>query len=341
MLSWNYIAGLMDGDGSFSLIRKVRGKSVGYYPLIQFSNSNKATVYALKDMFGGSVHVRESWVGKDGVRRKTNYTWKFEKLASHEFLKTLEPYLVLKRDRVAFLNKYIQDNPFKRGQRISAEKQLERKSAWINMKAMNTSLDSRGNIKLKTDRRMTSSRAFWEYCAGIVDTDGSMSIKRETGKCKQPVYSAVINITMCWSGALCYIYNKSGVGKLYIVGAKTALSGQAFRYGIYSKDEVVRFVKKLLPYLKIKKRAASILLEFCEGYVAQTGRYLKTQKQQDFREDCYQRLIEANKYGVYKPSLMDLKPLPGNAEGNKAEAGDEPGTVNVVSEKAPEGDAEL
>lgn len=46
-----------------------------------------------------------------------------------------------------------------------------------------------------------------------------------------------------------------------------------------------------------------------------------------------------NRYGVYKPSLMDLKPLTGSAEGNKAEPVN--GTVNAVSEKAPIGDAVL
>jgi len=45
--------------------------------------------------------------------------------------------------------------------------------------------------------------------------------------------------------------------------------------------------------------------------------------------------------GVYKSPLMDLKPLTGNAEGNKAEADVRSGTVNEVSEETPEGDAVL
>ena len=41
---------------------------------------------------------------------------------------------------------------------------------------------------------------------------------------------------------------------------------------------------------------------------------------------------DPKKYGVYKFPLIDLKTLPDNAEGNKAEAA-KAGTVNVVSEE--------
>jgi hypothetical protein len=119
-------------------------------------------------------------------------------------------------------------------------------------------------------------------------------------------------------------------------------SGFHFQFGIYGKKDCAEFIKRILPYLVGKKENAKTLLDFCEN--SKDSKYCKAgipEEELAFREECYQKLIALNKYGVYKPSLMDLKLSAGNAGDNKAEAGDKPGTVNAVSEKAPMGDAEL
>lgn len=72
----------------------------------------------------------------------------------------------------------------------------------------------------------------------------------------------------------------------------------------------------------------------------------------DVKMDFYGQYIQLNEQvtlqnqdprenGVVKSPLMDLKPLTGNAEGNKAEASDKLGTVNAVNEGTPKGDAVL
>lgn len=121
-------------------------------------------------------------------------------------------------------------------------------------------------------------------------------------------------------------------GKIMIVKSKTSYQGFCYRFGVYCKQDVIGLLENIIPYLTIKKNAALILLRFCKEYVPMNGIKGISQEQKDFRESFYQELIHVNKYGVYKSSLMDLKPLPDNAEGNKAEAA-KAGTVNVVSEK--------
>ena len=56
-----------------------------------------------------------------------------------------------------------------------------------------------------------------------------------------------------------------------------------------------------------------------------------------FRDKCYAEIIKLNN-GVDKSPLIVLKPLTGNAEGNKVQAA-KACSMNAVSEETPKGDA--
>jgi hypothetical protein len=341
-----YIAGLFDGDGSFTLGRKKpshEGQSSLYYPLIQFCNKDKSSLSIIKDVFGGHVNTRMPYMSRDGSKRQTSYTLKIEKATlCKPFLEALIPYLIIKRERAEFLLSFVNRNPFIRGSnKLSKEIIASREYDYIQMKLLNDQRENTYNISLRYARRNSHDECFWAYVAGLLDTDGSFSIKKEVRmNVKNPVYGPVISLSMVDSKAIQYVRNNCEAGKIMMVKSKAASQGFCYRFGIYGREEASLFIRKCLPYLTIKKDAALILLDFCEKYVSFAGPKGVPIEEIMFREDCHKRLVDMNKYGVSKSPLMDLKPLPGNAGGNKAEAA-KAGTVNVVSEETPKGDAVL
>lgn len=328
-----YVAGLFDGDGSFSLGRKKpssEGQSFLYYPLIQFCNKDKNSLDIIKNVFGGYVNTRKPYIAKDGCQRNISYTLKIEKSPlCKPFLQAIIPYLIIKKDRAEFLLSFIEKNSFIRGSnKLSSDITISRQQDYIKMKLLNDNREDDYNISLKYARKNTDDECFWAYVSGLIDTDGSFSIKREIRKArKKPIHGAAILLSMVDSKGIQYIRNNCAYGKIMMVKSKAATQGFCYRFGIYSKQEAIFFIKKCLPYLTIKKQAALILLEFCESYKA----YSDNENEIIVRDDLYNKLVHANKYGVSKSPLMDLKPLPDNAGGNKAEGSNV--TVNVASEE--------
>lgn len=330
-----YFAGTIDGDGSFSLCKKMQkeGRSPLYYPLIQLSTTYFKLIDMLVDEFGGSVSVRKSYTSKSGSKRKESKSWKLEKSGKClPFLEKIVPFLMVKKQRGQFLMDYIKNNPFVRGSRLLSNETIKnRDSAYIKMQQFNRDL-GKLDFKFPRHRKTTDDSLFWNYFAGLMDTDGSFSIKRE----KTERYSPMILLTMIDHRAFDYIVKNFELGRMMHVKASTARNGYCYRFGIYSVRECLSFLELIIPFMHIKKEQASILYEYCKSRIE------KSIHDVDGHEYWYQKIRSCNN-GVYKPSLIDLKLLPGSAGDNKAEAGVKPGTVNVVSEKAPlnKGDAVL
>ena len=310
----SYFAGVMDGDGSFSLCKKIdkKGKSPIFYPLIQLSTTNYSLIQMLKDLFSGCITTRKSYSGKDGSVRKESKRWCLDKRNKcFPFLKEINTFLVIKQERAQFLLDYIVNNPFKRGSvALNVDVVKARDVAYFKMRSFNRSV-SKMFFKFPVRRKTSGNELFWNYFAGLMDTDGSFSLKRErrVSGCR---YSPVISLTMVDHRALYKVIKNCIWGKVYHVKAGTARSGYAYRYGIFSLADTINFLKKLIPYLRLKKKQAEILYEYC--LEKKSGLKLS----QCLSEDYYKRIVEFNN-GVYKPSLIDLEAVAGKADGDRAE----------------------
>ena len=344
-----YIAGAMDGDGSFSIVKNNTKASPNYYPILQFTNWRKSVVYLLKDVFGGHIIKSKPSLRKDGSLGHAIYRWKLRSGNNVKpALERLIPFLRIKKDRASFLLDFVNNFKFIRGYRIEKDVLESRESSYIKMIDYNCWSSSSNMVTTKLAKQDSNDAVFWAYVAGMMDTDGSFSIKRQNrNKGTQvinPRYIPCINISSIDTRALNYIRENCSYGKICNPKNKTSSSGFHYQFGIYSRKDCASFITNILPYLVGKKENAQVLLDFCVN--AKNTKYCKvgiSDEELLFRDNCYKKLVALNKYGVYKPSLMDLKPLPGEAGGDKAEAGDKPGTVNAVSERAPlkNGDAEL
>lgn len=323
-----YLAGALDGDGSFSLLKGTSHSSVSplYYPMIQFANAVEDIVLLFHKQFGGNVGRRAAYKGKDGSYRLPSFHWKQEKsIKCLPALEDLIPYLIIKKERAQFLRDYILDNPFIRGSnRLENNVIAKRERAYLKMRSFNDNANINGELFSQSKRKDSDDPLFWSYVAGIMDTDGSFSLKKEnrkSGGSKSAVYTPIILLTMVDCRAIYYLMNNFIGGNLMVVNAKTTNNGFCYRFNISSRKNAVKFLNNIIPYLHIKKHIAQELLDFCVNMSAMNGRKVIPKEQILLREKYYNSIKSLNN-GVYKSSLIDSKLLPGNAGDNEGQAGD-------------------
>lgn len=332
-----YLAGALDGDGSFSFIKKrdKRKFSPNFYPLIQLMNRHPNIPTILKEYLGGSCNWTNS---------KESFQWKVEK--RDKCINALEkicPYLVIKKRRAFLLLEFLKQNPrlFLGGKKISKEILDKREDFYLEMKKMNLSISDK-NKKFKEDISIFNEKEiFWSYMAGLFDTDGSFSIKMEKPKkgCISPLYSGQILISITDRKSIDLLYSKFKDGSFFSIKAPTR-NGKCFRFSIRSANGIKKFISNLLPYLNLKNKRAQCLLDFCENITP--TKYCRSgipEEEIQLRERYYNQMLLLNKNGVYKPSLIDLETLTDKAEGDRAEG--HCAAVNVASEKASKEDAVL
>jgi hypothetical protein len=95
-----YLAGLFDAEGSILIVRKEpgpRNKSRQYILNVTITNTKFEIVNTARQNFGGNI------VGP--IRQNPNHNpffrWKLEGARARDFLRQVEPYLIIKRDLLA------------------------------------------------------------------------------------------------------------------------------------------------------------------------------------------------------------------------------------------------
>ena len=303
----SYLAGLMDGDGSFTIGKlKNASKSPLYFSLIQFGFQKKNIVNIFLDKFGGSF--TEIDPEKDKRYKQPFFLWR---LRSNENVKpVLEKiinYLVLKKERAKFLLNFCTNFSFKRGHCLGEETIVERERAYIKMGQLNDCREFTGIEKTHRPTKNETSEVFWAYVAGIIDSDGSFSVKKQKYQYGQR-YTAVISIDMVDPKTIGYISSKTTYGKIEANRVKACTNGICYRLAIGKKEDVIAFLQNVIPFLKVKQEQAKTLLEFCLNW--KNTSYCKAgvpAHEMAFREECHQKIKQLNKYGVYKPTLIDLE----------------------------------
>ena len=321
-----YLAGVMDGDGSFSIYKLMNlSKSPLYAPALQCATWRMEYLNLLKETFGGNFVTGKVHICKDGSDGHALTNWSLRSAINCKpALEALIPYLKIKKERAMHLLKYIEENPFTRGKTLGAETLRRRESSYLAMIQFNDWKGASSTITKSVAKENTKDTVFWAYVAGLIDTDGSFSVKKQVKnkgtEVINPRYLPVICVNMTDSRGINYIRENCSLGKFYVPKNNGTRKGLHYQYGIYSKKECISFLENVIPFLQSKRPNAEVLLDFCVNS-KNTG-YCKAGISADelsFRNSCYKRLCELNKYGVVKSSLMDLKPLTGKAEGNKGQ----------------------
>ena len=326
-----YLAGVMDGDGSFSLIRIKNGsKNYLYAPMLQCASWRLEFIHLLKEAFGGNLVEGKMHINKKGEEAHALTCWKLRSRKNClQPLKELFPFLQIKRQRADFLIGFVQDSSFVRGKVLSENQLHKRDTYYQGMIKLNSFAHAHKDISkhyrpfvlLPDELYIPTLEESYAYIAGLWDTDGSFSIKKQVSNkgthVINPRYLPVISLSMTDSRAINFVLTIFPASKVYLPKNRWTNSGMHIQFGIYSKSGSIDFLSKIIPYLRSKKQNALELLKFCKES-KNTG-YCKAgipKEELQFREECYQNLCHLNKYGVYKPSLIDLEAR----RGDRAEA---------------------
>lgn len=285
-----YAAGILDGDGSFSLllhrsITKDSWRSF-YHPCIQLSNAYERMSQWLHEKFDGSLRMKYP----QQPHHKPLFVWS---LRSREKCKSLVarvmPFLKLKTEQAKIMLDFLNIDHFDMGE---GEK--------FNLKMKNANRDLLFNHTGFNMQTLHDSNdpVFWSYIAGIMDTEGSFTIKKEkahSGSISKR-YSAIIQLTMVPSACLNYLRENFSGGSFCVPKAKTVSKGYAYKMNLCGRKDCLRFVKGILPYMKCKNEQASLIQKFCEENVSVKNRRAGVpQEALEFREEAYQRMKMLNK----------------------------------------------
>jgi hypothetical protein len=97
-----YVAGIVDGEGCINFTRS-RGNLI---PRLLVTNTNTELLYALRDAFGGDVHVRSTPMKP---RWKCQGTWRLANRKAIDLIEIILPYLIVKYNQgilVLILDEY-------------------------------------------------------------------------------------------------------------------------------------------------------------------------------------------------------------------------------------------
>lgn len=304
-----YLAGLIDGDGSLSIGKLKGALNPLYFPLIQFGTSRDVLADFLKETFGGNRIVGKPRPMKSGEMGFPYHQWRCRSAENvKSVLDALIPYLKIKKERAVFLLKFIDKFKFIRGKSLSSDESFEREQYYVRMINYNSHRSEKHDLVEKRPIRSTDDSTFWSYVAGLMDTDGSFSIKRQKPSHLSPRYNPVIQLSMTDCTSLNFFLENCNLGKVYLPRNKACTKKFHFHLGLYSKRECIEFIDRVSPFLIAKKEAAAVLKEFCENFSStKYGKGGVSEEEGAYREFLHQKLCCLNKHGVYKPTLIDLE----------------------------------
>jgi hypothetical protein len=280
-----YAAGILDGDGSFSIMKS----GSKYYPCIQLSNAYKEMSEWLYERFGGSLRIKKP----QQPHHKPLYVWSLRSLSGClEMCENLTNILTLKDGQALLMQDFCE-------QRINnpefSEREGEKYS--LDMRKMNRDILLRKDTLEDQTTQDKSFTGFWSYIAGIMDTEGSFSIKKEkphSGSVSAR-YNPIIQLTMVPSDVLNLIRRHLTFGTFCIPKAKCTQKGYAYKMIIGSKSDCLEFLYNIKDYLLVKKGQLFTLINFCENFGSvkhcQGG---IPQETLEFREEMYQQMRKLN-----------------------------------------------
>lgn len=151
------------------------------------------------------------------------------------------------------------------------------------------------------------------YMAGVIDSDGSIGVKRSTyamrvtGDCGQATYSERVTVRQVEPGAIDVLHAAFGGSRGMTKSA--AKRGKPLHNWSVTDKKAVALLRALLPYLRIKREQAENCLELRKikerskkARVAKgrghMGSARRPQELTDAMEACKQRAHELNRVGV-------------------------------------------
>lgn len=320
----SYLAGALDGDGSFSIIRRTifnseKRRLPRYRPCLQLYSLSQEIVDLLFKHLGGNKGKRKPQ--KQGWQPQVY--WYCTGLESCEkAINKIVNFLVIKKERATRLLQFIKrELSIGDNRKIGNEVLLDRDNDYLEIKEINSRRDAIPDQLISKPTLSTFSPLCLAYIAGLIDTDGSIQLSRsiKPGK-KNFSYEARIVIQMQSIKGINFCMQSTTCGHSAIINSSGKTNQKfLYRWAVTNKEELVLLLDKLHPYLTYRKQQAEVLVSFLEQ-IRFANQYdeKSMKKQHEIREYHYLLLKNLNKYGSYNPSVADLEV---QEQGDKAESG--------------------
>ena len=98
------------------------------------------------------------------------------------------------------------------------------------------------------------------YIAGFVDGEGSIGIRKD-----HKSYAPILSLGHTDETICQWLKKTIGTGWVAPRGSQKPEWKDQWQFGISGKKNLVPVLKELLPYLRVKKRQAELVIKFCEN----------------------------------------------------------------------------
>lgn len=143
-LAW--VAGLLDGEGAFSIKRSQRNGRYHYQIWLVCGMSdipqNRKALTKLQELFGGNVSSQKE---KLNMNRKDKISWAVVSQDALKCLKRILPYLVIKKDQAELLIKFQEEHVSRTGPKVNPIKWAKQEELFYALRE----LHPKGNLRLQ------------------------------------------------------------------------------------------------------------------------------------------------------------------------------------------------
>lgn len=153
------------------------------------------------------------------------------------------------------------------------------------------------------------------YIAGLIDGEGTIRLGKFVEKNWNPKYNPALSFVNTNLEVVELVKEFIKAERVYVHdGSKKGFKGNkpCYKAVICGTKKVIEPLEKLLPYLRIKKKQAELVLKYCREYKPRPGRGKKgknyrSEKENIFRESIYQQIKRLNQYKQISPATTERK----------------------------------
>lgn len=148
------------------------------------------------------------------------------------------------------------------------------------------------------------------YSAGIIDGEGSLCVTKTKPMQNRtnPLHAPLIRVGMNKEEPMKFLQETFECGNIFYEGFRKDRPNQnpMFRWVVTNRNDVVKVIDMIMPFLIVKKEQAILIKEMCLGWVLAHAKKHGTYPEEiQRREDYYIRCKKLNAVGVAATTKPD------------------------------------
>jgi hypothetical protein len=280
----SYIAGIVDGEGCIQVHKvKIKRKKIKFQYRLQLrvSNTDLRLIKYLNEKIPSYI--------MDGTKKKpeksrNSFVWHVNGNRASALLKTIQPYLVCKKEQANIAIKFQETFNHYYGTFGTPQNIINVREQYIK-ECNELKVKEFHNLENKTIEKINEN--YISYFAGVLDGEGCIEIQRLKPKGRAKNISYRLRVRICNTdanliGHLNAIFN----GTLRLEKQSRSDRRNIFVWSC-KKSDAEKVLEKIYPYLICKKEQAKIAIDFLKTYDTYYGIFGTPKDILEFRDKCY------------------------------------------------------